>query len=73
MKKKLIEEAKAKTKKVRFNLYAPGAERVFWAGDFNNWDIHNLPMKKDNKGTWEASFALPAGRYEYRFGVDDKG
>jgi len=28
-------------------------------------------MKKDNKGTWEISFALPAGRYEYRFWVDE--
>ena len=71
MKKKLSEEAKPKAKKVRFNLYAPDAERVFLAGDFNNWDVHNLPMKKDNKGTWEASFALPAGRYEYRFWVDE--
>jgi len=73
MKKKLSEEAKSKTKteKVRFNLYAPEAGRVFLAGDFNNWDVKNLPMKKDNKGTWEASFALPPGRYEYRFWVDD--
>ena len=49
MKKKLSEETKPKTKKVRFNLYAPEAERVFLAGDFNNWDVHNLPMKKDIK------------------------
>jgi len=70
-KKKLSEETKPKTKKVRFNLYAPEAERVFLAGDFNNWDVNNLPMRKDNKGTWEASFALPAGRYEYRFWVDE--
>jgi 1,4-alpha-glucan branching enzyme len=75
MKIKLFKEAKPKTKpetkKVRFNLYAPEAERVFLAGDFNNWDVHNLPMKKDNKGTWETSLALPAGRYEYRFWVDE--
>jgi 1,4-alpha-glucan branching enzyme len=70
MKKKLSEEAKPKTKKVRFNLYAPEAKRVFLAGDFNNWDVHNLPMKKDNKGTWEASLALTPERYEYRFWVD---
>jgi len=34
MKKKLNEEAKPKTKKVRLNLYAPEAERVFLSGDF---------------------------------------
>jgi 1,4-alpha-glucan branching enzyme len=71
MKKKPSEEAKPKTKKVRFNLYAPEAETVSLAGDFNNWDADNLPMKRDNKGTWEVSFALPPGRYEYRFWVDE--
>jgi Carbohydrate-binding module 48 (Isoamylase N-terminal domain) len=35
MKNKPTEKAKSKTKKVRFNLYAPEAERVFLAGDFN--------------------------------------
>jgi 1,4-alpha-glucan branching enzyme len=71
MKVKLFKEAKPKTKKVRFNLHAPEARRVFLAGDFNNWDVHNLPMKKDKKGTWETSIDLPAGRYEYRFWVDE--
>ncbi len=70
MEKKLSKEAKPKTKKVRFNLYAPEAERVFLAGDFNNWDVDNLLMKRDKKGTWEAIFTLPPGRYEYRFRVD---
>ncbi len=70
MKKKLSEEPKPKTKKVQFKLLAPEAKRVFLVGDFNNWDVDNLPMKKTNKGTWEASFALPPGRHEYRFWVD---
>jgi 1,4-alpha-glucan branching enzyme len=48
----------------------PEAERVFLAGDFNNWHVDTLPMKKGHKGTWEASFALPTRRYEYRFWVD---
>jgi 1,4-alpha-glucan branching enzyme len=70
MKKKLSEETKPKNKKVRFNLFVPETERVSLAGDFNNWDVNNLPMKKAKKGTWEASFTLPPGRYEYRFWVD---
>jgi len=69
--KESSEKAKPKTKKVRFNLFAPEAERVFLAGDFNNWDVDNLLMKKDKKGAWEASFTLPSGRYEYRFWVDE--
>ena len=71
MNKESSEKAKPKTKKVRFNLFAPEAERVFLAGDFNNWDVDNLLMKKDKKGAWEASFTLPSGRYEYRFWVDE--
>ena len=70
VKKKSSEKTKPKTKKARFNLYAPKAESAFLAGDFNHWSVDNLPMKRDNKGTWEVSLALPPGRYEYRFWVD---
>jgi hypothetical protein len=50
--KKLSEEAKPKTKKVRFNLFAPEAERAFLAGNFNNWDVDNHPRKKGkNRGS----------------------
>jgi hypothetical protein len=35
MKKKLSEKAKSKTRKVGFNLCAPGTERVSLAGDLN--------------------------------------
>ena len=63
-------KAKPKTKKVRFNLYAPEAERVLLARDFNDWDVNSLPMKKDSEATWWSSVALPPARYEYRFWVD---
>ena len=63
-------KSKPKTKKVRFNLFAPEAERVFLAGDFNNWDVDHLLMKRDKKGAWEASVTLPPGKYEYRFRVN---
>jgi hypothetical protein len=33
MEQKASEKIKPKIKKVRFNLCAPGTERVFWAGD----------------------------------------
>lgn len=58
---------KTKTKKVQFNLYLPDAEKVFLAGDFNNWDVVSLPMKKAGDGFWEANIDLTPGRYEYRF------
>jgi len=41
-----------KKKKVQFNFYFPDAERVFLAGDFNNWDVVSLPMKKTDDGSW---------------------
>ncbi len=61
---------KTKTKKVQFNLYFPDAERVSLAGDFNNWDIVSLPMKKDGDGFWEANVDLLPGRYQYRFPIN---
>jgi len=63
-------KSKAKAKKTQFQLYAPEARRVALAGTFNEWDINTLPMKKDNKGGWGASVALPPRRCEYRFWVD---
>jgi 1,4-alpha-glucan branching enzyme len=45
IKKESSEKAKPKAKKIRFNLYAPEAEKVFLKGDFDNWDVDNLPMK----------------------------
>jgi 1,4-alpha-glucan branching enzyme len=70
MLKKSSKGAKPKTNKVQFDLYAPDAKRVCLAGNFNNWDVDDLLMKKDKKGTWQVSFPLPPGRYEYRFRVD---
>lgn len=49
VKKKLSEEARPKTKKVQFNLFAPEAKRVFLVGGFNNWDVDNLLMKRIRK------------------------
>ncbi len=66
-KKRSSKKPEMKTKKVQFNLYLPDAEKVFLAGDFNNWDVVNLPMRKDVDGSWETNIDLTPGRYEYRF------
>jgi 1,4-alpha-glucan branching enzyme len=58
---------KDKTKKVQFELLAPDAQKVYLAGNFNNWDTRANPMKKDKKGTWKITVSLKPGRYEYRF------
>jgi len=63
-------DPKTKTKRVQFNLYLPDVQRVFLTGDFNNWNVGNLPMKKDGDGLWQANIDLTPGRYEYRFWVN---
>ncbi len=70
MSEKSSTKTKAKTKKVQFGFYAPGARKVCLAGDFNSWDIQSGAMRRDSKGTWKVSVSLEPGRYEYRFWVD---
>ena len=70
MKKILTRKSESKTKKIEFKIYEPKAQRVALAGDFNDWDVNALSMKKDGKGTWGVSVALSLGRHEYRFWAD---
>ena len=63
-------KTKVLTKKVPFEFLAPEAQKVYLAGDFNNWDSSANPMKKDRKGIWKTTLSLKPGRYEYRFLVD---
>jgi 1,4-alpha-glucan branching enzyme len=37
----------------RFAVWAPNAEVVSVAGDFNDWDTHRHPMRLRNGGVWE--------------------
>jgi 1,4-alpha-glucan branching enzyme len=73
-------EKKEKIKKSRtkgeinfeFAFYAPEANEVFLAGEFNHWDTQSLLMKKDKDGFWKTKIKLSPGRYEYKLFVDDK-
>ncbi len=56
----------SKEKKVEFLMKAPGAKEIYLAGDFNRWDTHSVPMKKDKHGIWSAEMRLFPGRYEYK-------
>src|ERR1044071_1383763 len=38
---------------VRFAVWAPNAENVTLAGEFNDWDIRRHPMRRRNGGIWE--------------------
>jgi 1,4-alpha-glucan branching enzyme len=55
---------------VEFEVTAPGAECVYLAGDFNNWDSNSTPMRRERDGNWKTRLKLTPGRYEYKFWVD---
>ncbi len=38
---------------VRFAVWAPNAESVTVAGEFNDWDTRRHPMRRRNGGVWE--------------------
>jgi len=40
-------------KGVRFAVWAPNAETVTLAGEFNQWDTRRHPMRRRNGGVWE--------------------
>ncbi len=65
------EKEKSIEKAIEFTYSAPEAKDVFLAGEFNQWDIYSLPMKKDKKGVWKIKIKLPPGRYEYKFFADN--
>jgi 1,4-alpha-glucan branching enzyme len=53
-----------------FSFYAPEATEVYLAGEFNNWDTHALPMKKNRDGTWKKRIKLSSGCHEYKLMMD---
>jgi len=58
---------------VRFELYAPHANRVSLAGTFNRWDPAATPLVRVGKdGMWTVTLALPSGQHQYGFIVDGK-
>ena len=63
--------------KVTFSLakgMTNSAFRVNLAGDFNDWDTENIPMKKMRNGEYTASVDLKKGReYEFKYLIDGSG
>jgi 1,4-alpha-glucan branching enzyme len=54
-----------------FRYYDKDAEKVFLAGDFNNWSPASDPMiDRNGDGEWTLFYPLSPGRYEYKFVVD---
>jgi len=55
---------------VSLTLNAPGARKVYVAGDFNGWKTDDKSLMKQENGTWKLKVNLTAGRYRYRFVKD---
>jgi len=56
---------------VRFRVYAPGANTVSVAGDFNNWDAQANMMVRDADGYYETVVSSAIPGQEYKFVVND--
>jgi 1,4-alpha-glucan branching enzyme len=52
---------------VRFAVWAPNAENITVAGDFNDWDTRRHPMRRRNGGIWEIFLPglAPGAAYKY--------
>ena len=59
-----------KTVNVRFAFSRTDSKRVSLCGEFNGWSLDATPMKQIDGHCWEATLALPPGRYQYKFVVD---
>jgi 1,4-alpha-glucan branching enzyme len=53
-----------------FRFLRPRAHRVCLVGEFNGWDINNLPMTRSADGVWTATLRLDPGEYRFRYWAD---
>jgi 1,4-alpha-glucan branching enzyme len=62
--------------KVTFKLpqgIVSDANKVTLTGDFNNWDVESLTMKKNKTGDYSVSLELEKGKeYQFRYVIDGK-
>jgi len=56
-----------------FVYHDDAAKNVSLVGDFNNWDRAATSFLRNESGLWFAEIAAPtAGRYQYKFIVDER-
>lgn len=64
------------TCKVTFTLSkneSNGASTAFLVGEFNDWAMHSLPMKKMKDGSFKVVIELERGKsYQFRYLLDDE-
>ena len=66
-----LDKAGGGVRDVFFCVSAPGARKVYVAGEFNNWRLDaSASLERDEGGVWRRSLTLPPGRYQYKYYVD---
>ena len=59
-------------KSIEFIMHNDCASQVALAGSFNHWASDSLLMEPHKNGMWKIEIPLlPAGKYEYKFFIDD--
>jgi 1,4-alpha-glucan branching enzyme len=62
-----------KRKSIAFYVHNDAASQISLSGSFNNWAQDVLLMKHRKDGTWKIEIPLlPAGKYQYKFFIDDR-
>jgi 1,4-alpha-glucan branching enzyme len=60
-------------KTIEFYIQNNRAHHITLAGSFNHWAHDLLPLKPGKDGIWKIEIPLlPAGKYQYKFYLDDK-
>ncbi|MFO0818646.1 MAG: alpha-amylase family glycosyl hydrolase [Pirellulales bacterium] len=57
---------------VTFRVWAPFANQVTVAGDFNGWNEHVTPLVSEGNGNWSVDVAGAASGQRYKFALDGR-
>jgi 1,4-alpha-glucan branching enzyme len=60
-------------KTIEFYIHNDCASQICLAGSFNHWAQDEMPLQRTEKGVWKIAIPLlPAGKYHYKFFIDDR-
>jgi len=63
----------SRRKTIEFYVQNECASHICLAGSFNHWAQDVMPMKRVEDGLWKIAIPLlPAGKYRYKFFIDDR-
>jgi 1,4-alpha-glucan branching enzyme len=63
----------SRRKTIEFYVHNDCASHIFLAGSFNHWAQDEMPMERVEDGMWKIAIPLlPAGKYHYKFFIDDR-